>query len=98
MLCLLGKPKFPYSCRAPEGQCLQVQLGGVGKTDITSGTWRVFPVRGGLEVGHARSPKYSMGDGNLGELERRRKGIKQMESSKGAGRGFGAVPAAPRVT
>lgn len=44
-------------------------------------------------MGHVRSPKYSMGDGNLGELERRRKGIEQMESSKGAGRGFGAAPA-----
>lgn len=45
-------------------------------------------------MGRVRSLKYPMGDGNLSELERRKKGIEQMESSKGA-EAFGD---APRVT
>lgn len=97
MLCLLGKPKFssPYSRRAPEGQCLQVQFGGVGKTDITSGAWRVFP----LEVGQTKIPKFSMGDGNRSKLQGREKGWSRWRAARGrgAGRGFGAVPAAPRI-
>lgn len=34
-------------------------------------------------MGRVGIPKYSMGDGNLSELEIRKQGIKQMESSKG---------------
>lgn len=77
----VGKAKIssPYPCRAPEGQCLWVQFGSVGKNDITSGARRVFPVRGRLELG--QNIPWEMGIWASWRGGKRE--IKQMESSEG---------------